>query len=408
MKLFILVFALLLPLLIFPQVGIGTDSPKAQLDIVSGSPGNPEAIDGILIPRIDKFPAVNPSSDQHGMLVFLNKETAGKKSGFHFWNNSSSSWESVGGNVDGNFYKPGTSINPGNIDDALYREGNIGIGTQELTAKLQISLNTTRDAAIKKGLEIDNNNPATDNLTTYGIISDNRSATNGNKYGFKNNVGGLGTGIHYGIFNETYQNTGTNDIYGIFNRVGRTFGAKSNNFGIYSQIGTVQGSGNIYGIYSTALGDNNANVFAGYFAGRLGIGSTPQEEYIFPAVRGKADQIFILQSSGALNWTYNTIRNYSTTGGASGGFQVTDEVYSLRINDQVSHVIIPAANENKGRIMYLLAWKGTRSKPLQFSNNDDLYDLVNDTSITAISGNTIMKIQSAGNRWLLLEIRKVP
>jgi len=100
-------------------------------------------------------------------------------------------------------------------------------------------------------------------------------------------VNGLGTGVHYGIFNETFQNSGTNDIYGIFNRVGRTFGSRSNNYGIYSEIGTTQGSGNIYGIYSSALGDHNANVFAGYFAGRLGIGSSPQQEYIFPSERGK-------------------------------------------------------------------------------------------------------------------------
>lgn len=392
----------------FGQVGIGTSSPQAQLDIISHSPNNPSAIDGILIPRIDKFSTVAPSAEQHGMLVFLNKDFQDSPAGFYYWNDLSKKWETIAGTATGNFYKTATTSSPNNISDPMFRNGSIGIGTQELTAKLQIALNSSTDLAVKKGLEVDNNNPATDNLTTYGIVNDNRSATNGNKYGIKTNVGGVGTGIHYGIFNETYQNSGTNDIYGIFNRVGRTFGARSNNFGIYSQIGTVQGSGNIYGIYSTALGDANANVYAGYFAGRLGIGLTPQEEYIFPASRGNIEQLLVLNSSGNLNWTYNNMRNYSSTGGATGVFTVTDEVYTLRINDQVTSVNIPPANLNKGRIMYLIAWKGTKTKPFIFSNTDDIYDVVNDVSITSITGSQIMTLQSAGNRWLLLNIRKAP
>ncbi len=398
---------LLMPMLVFSQVGIGTESPKAQLDIISDSPDNPTVKDGILIPRVDKFPSSNPTSDQNGMLLFLNKDVQEKKSGFYYWDDENKKWETIGGSANGDFNKPGTSTNPGNIEDPVFREGNVGIGTQELTAKLQIKLNTANDAAIKKGLEVDNDNPTTDKLTTYGILNTNRSATDGTKYGIKNNVSGLGTGIHYGFFNETFQ-TSTSDIFGIFNRVGKTFGSNSDNFGIYSQIGTAQGSGNIFGIYSSAIGDHNANVFAGYFAGRLGIGLTPQEEYIFPAVRGKANQLLTLTSSGAMHWSYNSARNYSTSGSATASFKVSEEVYTLRINDQVSSIAIPAAKENKGRIMYLIAWKGTKEKPFQFTNNDDIYDVVNDTSITSISGRTIMKLQSAGNRWLLLEIRKAP
>ena len=408
MKKLLLRIAVFISIPAFGQVGIGTDNPKAQLDIISANPANPETIDGILIPRIKKFPAASPTSDQNGMLVFLDADIQGYKSGFYYWNNQTNTWTPIGGSAAGNFYKPGTTTSPGNIQEPIFRNGNVGIGTQELTSKLQIVLNSPADAAIKKGLEVDNNNAATDNLTTYGIINNNRSATNGTKYGLKNNVGGQGNGVHYGIFTETYQNAGTNDIYGIFNRVGRTFGARSDNYGIYSQIGTSQGQGNIYGIYSIAQGDHNANVFAGYFAGRLGIGLTPQQEYIFPAVRGSNEQLLILNSSGNLIWTYNNIRNYSSTTSATGAFQITDDVYSLRINDGIGSIIIPPANLHKGRILNLIAWKGTKTKPFIFSANDDIYDVVNDTSLTSISGGQIMMIQSAGNRWVLLNIRKAP
>lgn len=387
---------------LYAQVGISTSNPQAQLDIVAGSPENPSIIDGILIPRIDKFPLTNPSAAQHGMMVFLKTATPLATSGFYFWNNTSLKWEPISGIFGSNFYKPGSTVSPNNINDAIFRKGNMGIGTEDITAKLQVALNSTLDTSIKKALEVDNNNPATDNLTTYGIISDNRSATNGNKYGIKNNVGGIGNGIHYGIFNESYQNSGTNDIYGIFNRVGRTFGANSNNYGLYSEVGSIQGQGNIYGIYSVAYGNSSAKVFAGYFAGRVGIGNSVLDEYILPATRGSSDQILKLDTSGNLNWNYPNTQNYSTTGGATGDFLITDEIYTLRINNTISTITLPQANLNKGRILILIGWDGTTTKNFNFLNNDDLYDVVKNQKITSISGNQIYRIQSAGNRWLLL------
>ncbi|SDS41384.1 hypothetical protein SAMN04487764_2162 [Gillisia sp. Hel1_33_143] len=386
----------------YAQVGISTSNPQAQLDIVAGSPENPSTIDGILIPRIEKFPLTNPSAAQHGMMVFLKTATTLATSGFYFWNNTSSKWEPISGISGSNFYKPGSTVSPNNINDAIFRKGNMGIGTEDITAKLQVALNSTLDTSIKKALEVDNNNPATDNLTTYGIISDNRSATNGNKYGIKNNVGGIGNGIHYGIFNESYQNSGTNDIYGIFNRVGRTFGANSNNYGLYSEVGSIQGQGNIYGIYSVAYGNSSAKVFAGYFAGRVGIGNSVLDEYILPATRGSSDQILKLDTSGNLNWNYPNTQNYSTTGGATGDFIITDEIYTLRINNTISTITLPQANLNKGRILILIGWDGTATKNFNFLNNDDLYDVVKNQKITSIAGNQIFRIQSAGNRWLFL------
>lgn len=397
---------LLIPFFIFSQVGVGTPDPQAQLDIVSDTPDHPTVKDGILIPRLNRFPATNPSQDQHGMMVYLARDISEFKTGFYFWNNHSKKWENLGGGSTGSFYKPGTNTAVENIEEPAYRTGNIGIGTHEILSKVQVSV--TGADQVRRGFEIDNNHPATDNLASYAIISTNRSASNGVKYGIKNNVSGVGTGVRYGIFNETFQHASTSDMYGIFNRVGRTFGARSNNFGIYSQIGTVQGSGNVYGIYSSALGDHNANVFAGYFAGRLGIGATPEEEYIFPASRGKVDQILSLDNAGSMTWRYPGYRNYSSTTSAATDFVITDEISSLRINDQVTGIVIPPANLNRGRILTLIAWKGTKQKPLKFSGSDDLYDVVNDVSITSISGSQILTMQSAGNRWVLLDIRKAP
>lgn len=389
----------------FSQVGIGTSSPNAQLDIVAGDPENPTVIDGLLIPRVAKFSAVNPGVKQDGMMIYLTKTVNSNNPGFYFWNDSAAKWEILGGG-GGIFFKPGTTISPNSISEPAYRTGNVGIGTQEITAKLQIALNSNADAAIKKGLEVDNNNPTADNLTTYGIISDNRSATNGNKYGIKNNVGGVGLGIHYGFFNETYQNSGTNDIYGIFNRVGMTLGARSSNFGIYSIIGNETSIGTIYGLYSVAIGSSNAKVYAGYFVGKVGIGRTPQEEYVLPESRGNAGQTLVLDTQGNAAWAYPNIGIYSTTGAATGDYVIQEETSHLRINDGISNLVIPPANMNKGRIIVLTAWKGTKTKAFIFSGGDDIYDPVLDTVIPSITGNQMLTIQSSGNRWLVINMRK--
>lgn len=385
------------------QVGIGTSEPKAQLDIVATSATDPAGIDGILIPRIQRFPVTVPTEDQHGMLVFLSNSVSGFPDGFYFWNATEKKWKAIASETNtANFYKTGTSISPNNITDPIFRDGSMGIGTDQLSSRLQIAIAPGKDTGLKKGLEVDNANSATDNLTTYGILSDNRSATNGNKYGIKNNVGGVGLGIHYGIFNETYQNTGTNDIYGIYNRVGRTFGARSNNYGIYSEIGSIQGVGNIFGIYSIATGDANSNVFAGYFNGRVGIGTSPETEYVLPMNRGSEGQVMSMSPNGQVSWTNAGFENYSSTTSAAAEYAIGDEVGTLRINNQVTGLIIPASAPNKGRIIRLINWPGNAEKLFQFTGGDDLFDPRTNSKITSIKSGQIFTIQSAGNRWILL------
>ncbi|WP_026915484.1 hypothetical protein [Christiangramia portivictoriae] len=385
------------------QVGIGTSEPKAQLDIVATSATDPAGIDGILIPRIQRFPVKIPTEDQHGMLVFLSNSVSGFPEGFYFWNATEKKWKAIAAETNtANFYKTGTSSSPNNITDPIFRDGSMGIGTDQLSSRLQIAIAPGKDTGLKKGLEVDNANSATDNLTTYGILSDNRSATNGNKYGIKNNVGGVGLGIHYGIFNETYQNTGTNDIYGIYNRVGRTFGARSNNYGIYSEIGSIQGVGNIFGIYSVATGDANSNVFAGYFNGRVGIGNSPETEYVLPMNRGSEGQVMSMNSNGQVSWTNAGFENYSSTTSAAAEYAIGDEVGTLRINNQVTGLIIPASAPNKGRIIRLINWPGNAEKLFQFTGGDDLFDPKTNSKITSIKSGQIFTIQSAGNRWILL------
>ncbi|MBZ9729474.1 hypothetical protein LB467_07215 [Salegentibacter sp. JZCK2] len=402
MKKFVLYYFLIFAFPAFSQVGIGTTEPGAQLDIVATDKDNPTSIDGILIPRIKKFPSQNPGNEQHGMLIFLTEDFNNSPPGFYYWHQNEAKWKSIVSDATAaNFYKPHTTESPGNINDDIFRKGNIGIGTEEIVSKLQIAINPDDAQDIKKGLEIDNNNPA-ETRNTYGIEIRNRSKTNAIKYGIKLNVSGEGEGERYGIYNVTNKTTGSSSIFGIYNKVGRTEGANSHNYGILSEIGTSTGRGNIYAIYARAEGNSSANVFAGYFAGRVGIGKTPVEEYVLPDVRGVENQILVSDNAGKVNWKHNHTRNYISTGTQGGSYSIGEEVYYLRVTNSPASITIPVASTNKGRELVLIGWQGSGSTTLNFQNGDTLFDLQNNTNITSIAAKEILTIISIGTRWLLI------
>jgi len=73
---------MLVPKFGYSQVGINTTTPNAQLDIRSSNQVTPSNNDGILIPKIDAFPATNPTTAQNSMMVYLTTLSAGKQPGF--------------------------------------------------------------------------------------------------------------------------------------------------------------------------------------------------------------------------------------------------------------------------------------------------------------------------------------
>lgn len=101
---------------IFAQVGINTTTPNAQLEIKSSDQAAPSNTDGILIPKVDVFPATNPTAAQQGMMVYLTTTSGTDLPGFYYWDNSGTpSW------------KPITGTNVGTLDKA-YDFGGAGNG----------------------------------------------------------------------------------------------------------------------------------------------------------------------------------------------------------------------------------------------------------------------------------------
>ncbi|MBN8640605.1 MAG: tail fiber domain-containing protein [Flavobacteriales bacterium] len=78
------------------QVGINTTIPNAQLDIRSSNQATPTNTDGILIPKVDAFPATNPTAAQQGMLVYLTTTSGTDLPGFYYWDNATVDWIPIG------------------------------------------------------------------------------------------------------------------------------------------------------------------------------------------------------------------------------------------------------------------------------------------------------------------------
>lgn len=63
-------------------------------------------------------------------------------------------------------------------------------------------------------------------------------------------------------------------------------------------------------IYSKALGNSSSAVYAGYFEGKVGIGSGSGNQYIFPAKRGEEGQMLVLSITGNLQWQNSNTKDY--------------------------------------------------------------------------------------------------
>lgn len=254
MKKLILPFVLLFYAFAFSQVGVNTTTPYAQLDVKSSNQSAPANTDGILIPKIDAFPATSPGANQHGMMVYLTTTVGFKPPGFYYWDNTVFQWKPIGGEADYDFLEPASGTPPDDIYDAMYHSGNVGIGVTYPTAKLDVE--SYFDPAI---IQAQNIFPATGTYSTvFKSTISTVNQTGGSIAGFDNYVAPYQNMKGYGIYNTLDGNT-SDFIYGIrnnFNNAGSgTRYGLSNNFN--------SGSGILYGVenqFSIANGSVNAGV----------------------------------------------------------------------------------------------------------------------------------------------------
>lgn len=167
------------------QVGINNTDPKSILDIKASNTASPSAHDGILIPRVENFPATNPGADQDGMLVFLSKDISGYLKGFHYWDFPSLTWLPFateewkdGVNASGDDLIFATRAKLTGTDVVITDDGRIGFGTSDPVERFEFRGPGDNDFQITSA----NTNPPNFILyNTGGTIDTPTAFTNANQ-----------------------------------------------------------------------------------------------------------------------------------------------------------------------------------------------------------------------------------
>ncbi|NHM06723.1 hypothetical protein G4D82_05790 [Flavobacterium sp. CYK-4] len=198
------------------QVGINTTTPNAQLEIKSSNQATPANTDGVIIPKIDAFPATNPTAAQQGMMVYLTTTSAGKSPGFYYWNNPTTTWLALGG-TDDDWSGAGTGVMKSN-----YNTDKVTIGPGAGTAS-KLDVVTGNGAGLFNGLKVNNNNTSAGGITYGATIENNATGTNP-KYGIYSSVSLDGTGpktaLMTGLETSTSQTQSAVGIENIVNAPG--------------------------------------------------------------------------------------------------------------------------------------------------------------------------------------------
>ena len=322
---------------------------------------------------------------------------------------------------DNDWHEEGSSTAPNNITDDMFHLGNVGIGKNTATYKLDVetlvdsrAINTriggTTTGTIYGQYILNDNSEDGDhyginnNLTGSGDgehhgIKNSISSGDGVHYGIANHLYGDGDGMHFGIANHLYgtgdglrygvyndiSSNGTQDKTGVYNRIslnlgsinadaygvqnrlneaitgsigdfygihntaiddgdgarygmynnfsgsgdGERYGSRSNisgsgtgaKYGSYNSISVTSG-GTHYGVYSNAT---KVSGYAGYFLGRLSVGTTTLNNYILPNSRGTNGQVMTTNGTGIVTWqtpTPGDITNVTAGAGITGGGNV--------------------------------------------------------------------------------------
>ena len=221
--LFTLLFSCFIAINMVAQVGIGTTSPNAQLDISATSQTTPLNTDGILIPKIDEFPSTNPTAAQDSMLVFVTGNGTPSR-GFYYWDQGTTSWVLLTGSGGASEWTDnGSYLVPadGNNEDVTI--GGTDNANSKLTVVSDKSIGAYIDAQSTQNTKLTGLSNVTTNATTNasaqtiggefvissgndgtikGITSTLINAGNATLVGSESILSSNGTGVQTGSLNS--------------------------------------------------------------------------------------------------------------------------------------------------------------------------------------------------------------
>ena len=270
MKKLVSIFGLLFfSTITFSQVGINTTDPKAQLEIKSSNQATPSNTDGILIPKINAFPLINPTADQNSMMVYLTLDLPGKPKGFYYWNNDTTSW--IGFTGDKGWELTGnSSTNPAtnfigtkDDNDLVFKRDNIKSGlistTNTALGKEALIANTTGNFNSAIGISALFSN-------TEGIAN----TANGNSALRANTTGdyNVANGVSALLSNTTGNNNTANGVFALISNITGDMNTASGVTSLYSNKAgsnaTAIGKGAMEFSNDTTTPFENKNVAVGY------------------------------------------------------------------------------------------------------------------------------------------------
>lgn len=320
MKVKLLPLLLMFAMSVQAQVGVNTTSPNSQLDIRSSNQATPANTDGVLIPKVDTFPATNPTAAQQGMLVYLTTAVGPKTPGFYYWDNPTLTWIGLNSaaNPDRDWYEVATTTAPDDINDDMFHMGRVAIGKTFASYPFEVE----NSNYMYNIYNVNNNNTVSPlKVTLYNSLTGN---ADGDHMGVANQISGSGNGAHYGSWNSLSGNGNGNHfgmstyLYGIGN--GGMWGTYNDisNSGTGTHYGTHNrlagsGTGTHYGTFSSMEGTATGNQVGSY----VGITNTGNGLHY-----GHAS--FLVASGGGINiGTQNSIFDV----GDGAHFGVRNQLY---------------------------------------------------------------------------------
>jgi hypothetical protein len=369
MRKFYLILVLLFCQMIMAQVGINTTAPNAVLDIRSGNQAVPTNVDGILIPKIDFFPGINPTAAQQGMLVYLTTTVLGNLPGFYYWDNTTTSWIQIGGGWsltgNSNTNPPTNFIGTTDNKDLIFKRNNAKSGSIEATntsfGNFASNLNSSgiRNTAFGALSSFSNTGGSNNVGVGYNSLSLNTASENtavGSNAMQLNSGGGLNSAFGFNALNAN--TSGTNNV-----AVGHSAMqlAASGNFNAalgYSALNSNNSGNNNVALGASALFSNNAsdNTAAGVNSLRNNTSGTGNAAFGYEALRSNNGNFNVAfghsasftNNTGTRNTALGALSLFSNSGGSNN---VAIGYNALSINQSSENTAVGAnalQNNNGG------------------------------------------------------------
>ncbi|WP_312554717.1 hypothetical protein [Empedobacter brevis] len=132
------------------QVGIGTENPKATLDVTAVQPkGTGTNVEGVLIPRVDRERAQSMRNVEKSTMIYVDEVTTGIQTetainidteGFYYFDGTVWVKISSGNSTPGFFYMPSIVLPTINNDARILDTSNLSYSYDAVTATYTVKL----------------------------------------------------------------------------------------------------------------------------------------------------------------------------------------------------------------------------------------------------------------------------